>query len=72
MCSRGRLGFWRETEVEARAAARAVGSVVGRNALLECARQRREREGFCVPAEKTVSRDRLKLRHVPRHVPLVQ
>ena len=60
--------FWRESEVEARAG----GSVVGREALREFIRQRREasRSVVCQRRKRVVC-ERLKLRHVPRHVPWV-
>ena len=63
--------FVRETEVEARASARAVGSVgVGGESVA----------GMCPPTERSVGAvcsrwcggKRVKLRHVPGHVPWVQ
>ena len=43
LCASGeRVSVVRETEDEERAAARAVPSVVGREALRECVRQQRE------------------------------
>ena len=62
--------LWRETEVQARAGARAVDSVVGLEALLrERVRQQREALRIVVcQRRKKVLCERLKLRHVPRHV----
>ena len=71
--SRGPLVLWRETEVQARAGARAVDSVVGLEALLrERVRQQREALRIVVcQRRKKVLCERVKLRHVPRHVPWV-
>ena len=65
---------WRE----ARAEARAVASVVGREALRECVHQlekhdflcgRESVEGVVCQWRKSVLCERLKVRNVPRHVP---
>ena len=69
--------WWQETEVEARARARAVGSVGEGEALRGCCgsvftSRGHVEEVVCSRKNRKGFSKRLQLRHVPRHVPWVQ